>query len=487
MSIKRTIHILGLAFLLFSVASCKKWVEVSPKTQIEDLDFYGNEQGFKEALNGVYLLMGRPAQYGRELTFGLADVLGGMYVLNTSNGSLAYRDAFAGLYTNAATQNIINSVWANQYNAIANVNKLLQELERADTTKFLPKNYHIIKGEALGLRAFLHFDLLRLFGTSYAAGGASLPAIPYLKTYATTVTGKASSAEVMQMIFEDVTKATEELKNDPLLTGETITTDMDNGYLMNRSLRFNYYAVKALEARAQLWVGATDKALPAAEAVIAVAGQKFAWVAQSTIATSNEAARNRVFTTEHIFGLFVNDMALNYTDLLDSSRFQTTLTVNSSRLTQQFESGSIGAADYRLVYLIRNLSNLPTPKIFFGKLYQPNGMTEAYAKRMPLIRIPEMYYIAAECLKTTDPAKATSYLTAVRASRGVTAPLSASLTADQIQEEIRKEYWKEFPSEGQLFFYFKRRNGAAVPGVNGTYPSARYVLPLPPAELEFGF
>lgn len=98
-----------------------------------------------------------------------------------------------------------------------------------------------------------------------------------------------------------------------------------------------------------------------------------------------------------------------------------------------------------------------------------------------------MYYIAAECLKATDPAKATSYLTAVRASRGVTAPLPASLTADQIQEEIRKEYWKEFPSEGQLFFYFKRMNGTAVPGVNGTYPSARYVLPLPPAELEFGF
>ncbi len=484
MKIIRYLNILYAACMILALASCKKWIEVSPKTQIEDKDFFGNEQGFKEALNGIYLLMADPAQYGKELTFGLTDVMGGMYVLSSSNGSQAYRDAFAGLYANSATQAIINSVWAGQYNTIANANKLIEELEKADSTKFKRLNYHVIKGEAYGLRAYLHFDLLRLFGTSYIAGGANLPAIPYLKQYATSVTGKSSSAEVMTYILSDIDKALKELRVDPLLTKEVITSDIDNGYLMDRPFRFNYYAVKALEARAHIWAGSPQKALPAAEAIIGVAPEKFPWINQANIAISDEAARDRVFTTEHIFRLYTNNMAKNYVDLLDSSRFNSTLVVTSSRLTQQFE-GMV--TDYRRAYLIRDLSNLPTPKIFYGKLYQPNGMTAAYAKRMPLMRISEMYYIAAECLKTSNPNKAIMYLNTVRSGRGISAQLPSSMTADQIQDEIRKEFWKEFTCEGQMFFYYKRMGSTSVPGATGTYPAARYVLPLPPAEIEFGF
>ena len=117
--------------VLLVAASCKKWVEVSPKTQIEDRAFFETEQGFKEALNGIYLLMGRPAQYGRELTFGLTDVIGSIYVLDVQNGSVQYRDAFAGLYS-GTPQSLIGSIWSNQYYTLAHVNKLLQELETAD-------------------------------------------------------------------------------------------------------------------------------------------------------------------------------------------------------------------------------------------------------------------------------------------------------------------------------------------------------------------
>ncbi|NII29069.1 RagB/SusD family nutrient uptake outer membrane protein [Pseudoflavitalea sp. X16] len=480
----RKTNLLYLSFLFLLVTSCKKWVEVTPVTQIEDKDFFANEQGFKEALNGVYLNMGRVAQYGREFTFGMADVIGGMYVLNTSNGSQAYRDALAGLYTATGVQGITTTMWQNQYNSIANLNKLIEELDKADTNLFKPRNYRIIKGEALGLRAFLHLDLLRYFGTSIAAGGAEKAAIPYVEKYAAVVTPRSTHAQVLVKIQADLEKAAQLLQNDPILTGETITTDMDNGYLMNRKLRFNYYAVKATEARVNLWAGQIEKALPAAETVI-TATAKFPWVAQASVATS-DVNRDRVFTTEHIFGLFVNDLAKNYVDLLDTSRFSTTLVITSARVTEQFETNTVGASDYRNVYLVRNVTNVASPKIFFGKLYQPNGMPVDLSKRVPLIRIPEMYYIAAECLKETNPAKAIEYLTTVRSNRGITAPLSSTLTAVQIQDELRKEYRKEFPSEGQMFFYYKRVNSTSVPGVSGAYPTARYVVPLPPAEVEFG-
>jgi len=482
MKLKYYTQFLFICLLISSIFSCEKWVEVSPRTAIEDINFFSNESGFKEALNGVYLQMGNPSQYGRELTFGLVDVLGGMYVLNSSNGSLAYRDAFAGNYANSATKAIINNVWSSQYNSIANLNKLIEELEKADPNLFADNNYQVIKGEALGLRAFLHFDLLRLFGKSYLDGGSDVAAIPYVTGYTMTVTGMSKSSEVITKIMADLTLAEQLLKDaDPIITNDDVT---NNNYLQNRKLRFNYYAVRALQARAYLWEGNTTEALTAAEDVIAVAASKFPWILQANIATSTETAKDRVFSTEHIFGLYANKLEANYVNLLDASNTQNMLSINTARITLQFES--IGASDYRNVYLIR--LNVPTPngaKTFFGKLYQPVGIQEAFAKRMPLIRIPEMYYIAAECLKAVDPGKSVQYLNTVRGNRGITTLLSTSLTSDQIQNEIMKEYWKEFPCEGQMWYYYKRLNGTAIPGITGTYPSARYVLPLPEDEIEF--
>ncbi|TDQ06316.1 RagB/SusD family nutrient uptake outer membrane protein [Pedobacter metabolipauper] len=478
MKAPKLINISLCLVILFSL-SCKKWIEVEPKTQIENDRFFANEQGFAEALNGVYIKMGSTPLYGRELTFGLTDVLGGLYNLSTSNGSVAYRDAFAGAYQNDSDRPIIEGIWSNSYNAISNLNNILEQLETADRSLFSGNQYNIIKGEALGLRAFLHFDLLRLYTPSIRNGGLDKPGVPYVTQYKPVITPKLLVSNTLEKIQADLDAAEDLLKSDPLFT-----TGAGN---LVRNLRFNYYAVKAVKARVFLWKDDKVNALAAAKEVIAAAPVKFPFVLQAAIAAGNEAVRDRVFTTEQIFGLYVNKLAQNYVGILDSTRFTTTLIITAARLAEQFETASIGTTDYRNVYLIRNLTGLATPKIFFGKLYQPSGITEAFSKRMPLIKIPEMYYIAAECLKDTDPATAIGYLTTVRQARGITAVISAASTSAQIQEEIRKEYWKETPSEGQFFFYHKRMNSTTVPGVSGTYPPARYVLPLPQLETEFGY
>lgn len=464
--------------------SCNKWIDVTPKTSIEDERMFSNEQGFKEALNGIYLLMGDPGLYGRELTFGMTDVLGGMYVLSTAAGSVTYRNMQAGQYTIAGPQSLINTSWEKAYNAIANVNKLIEALESADRSMFTDNNYDIIKGEALGLRAFLHFDMLRLFGKSMVAGGAAESSIPYVSSYSTAVNPRRTASEVLALIREDLVTAATSLEADPLLTGEDVAST-SNDLLLNRKLRFNYYAAQALLARVSLWAGNHEEALGAAERVIAVSGQTFPWVLQSAV-VAGEVTRDRTFTTEYIFGLYVNDLVLNYQDLLDTSRFTSMLIINAARITEQFETGSVGSTDYRRVYLIREVTNIAVPRIFFGKLYQPVGIPSNLARRIPLIRIPEMYYIAAECLADTDPQRALQYLTSVRTARGINSPYNTGLSGDQIRDEIRKEYRKEFPLEGQMFYYYKRVNSTTIPGVTGAYNTARYVLPLPPNEIEFG-
>ena len=72
---------------------------------------------------------------------------------------------------------------------------------------------------------------------------------------------------------------------------------------------------------------------------------------------------------------------------------------------------------------------------------------------IPLIRLPEMYYILAEC--ESDDDVSADYLNKVREARGIDGT-SYKNSASKKLTEIEKEYRKEFYGEGQLFFFYKR-------------------------------
>jgi hypothetical protein len=473
----KNIFFLGMMLL---TAGCKKWIDVAPKTQVRDDKLFSTEKGFKEALNGAYLKMTETGMYGKEMTFGLVDVIGQMYNL-TSNAGGSYFEAQNYNYLHQINRPRIDRIWGNSYNVIVNINSLVDHLEKADSSLFQSLNYRIIHGEALGLRAYLHFDLLRLFAPSFTTG-ADAAGIPYVTTFGKQVTPKIAVKDVVQRILTDLNNAEALLVNDPLLTGEVITTAKDEGYLMNRNLRFNYYAVKALKARVHLWAGQQELALTNAMAVIN-ASAKFPWIIRGNITVADEAMKDRTFSTEHIFALHILKMQDNMRPHLDTTRFNgDRLTANDARMTEQFETGSAGATDFRYLFLQKRYTS-PSPAFTFSaKFYQYSGTPVSYQKRMPMLRISEMYYIAAEC----DPGNAAAYLNTVRQNRGITQPLPSDMTPEELNAEILKEYRKEFVSEGQVFYYYKRKNATTVPGVTGTFNAANYVLPLPQNEIEFG-
>ena len=99
-----------------------------------------------------------------------------------------------------------------------------------------------------------------------------------------------------------------------------------------------------------------------------------------------------------------------------------------------------------------------------------------------LIRLPEMYYIMAECLLDSDNKKAAEYYDAMRQHRGLE-PLAAnrSLTIDLINLERYKEYF----GEGVMFFNNKRQNLPLTSADGKTsYPASNniYVIPIPDSE-----
>lgn len=98
-----------------------------------------------------------------------------------------------------------------------------------------------------------------------------------------------------------------------------------------------------------------------------------------------------------------------------------------------------------------------------------------------MIRIPELYYIAAECYATgTNPnlEEAMSLLNTMRERRGVYSKLE-SLDKEQVIDEIKKEYRKEFLSEGVMFYYYKRTGAINVPNNDEVMTDNEYVLPNP--------
>lgn len=108
--------------------------------------------------------------------------------------------------------------------------------------------------------------------------------------------------------------------------------------------------------------------------------------------------------------------------------------------------------------------------------------------KVPLIRKPEMFYIAAECYNNLNQtAEAVKLLNEVRVARGIPYAnnLPEGLSKEECAQEIEKEWKKEYISEGQLFYYYKRL-GKEIQGASMGASDNMYKFPLPEKEIEIG-
>ncbi len=468
--------IMGALALMVIIAttSCEKWLDVQPRTKIKSDILLQTEQGYRDALIGCYTLMKSQSLYGRELTFGFVDVASLQYdaLNNATYGNVARWN-----YTTVASvRTQIDNMWGRMYNVLANVNNILDNIDN-DKTIFTGSNYDIIKGEALALRAFCHFDLMRLF----ASTDFSQPAIPYVRTLTTTVTKASTGNEVLEFVLQDLNDAAVNLSIDPIRMGNKGIYSQDE-FMNNRHQRLNYFAVKALAARVNLWKGDKPAALSNATEVMTAGNQVFPWITTANISATNDKDKDFTFSTENVFALNVYDLRNITNNWFFTSILSAQLYKGSYYFEQMFEKTTVGASDYRLLFGTRITGSNYT----LYKYYQPDNYNTAYASMIPLIRRSEMNYIAAECNVGVDNQKAIDYLNEVRSNRGITVPLAAGLNDAAINAEILKEYRKEFQGEGQIFQYCKRTKMQSFPTSGTKLTDVHYVLPKPNNEIEFG-
>ena len=481
------IHILLLSIFCLSASSCSKWLDVMPKTSIPEDELFKNEFGFKDAFTGFYIKMGASELYGRELTYHYMDMLAGRYDLipNVSNREDLYN--YDGTFKSTK-----NTFFLDTYNIIANINNMLKFMDANRSAIVTPHYYETMKGEALALRAFLQFDLLRMFGPVYAVEpqGKSIPYRTQLDNVATPV---LPASEVVELCLKDLHEAEALLnehdsnifKNDPKADQFTIM----------RQYRMNKWAVKATLARVYLYKGDAEskaKALKYADEVIESS--------QFLLYENNND--NRVLFDEVIFGLYVYELnKVVDPDFINISP-SSVLSLSAPRYEQLFEKKGAGVSDFRCgTYAFRSVKFDSVDKLVLQK-YDQSGYRDDYAGRgaIPLIRLPEMYYIKAEC--EPNPKLAAEYINTVRFARGIALSDAIEGNADfhsldtrggydtsktVLVNELMKEYQKEFYGEGQLFYFYKRQNYQTFFGLpSGVDITAKYKLPLPGDEITFG-
>lgn len=472
-----------LIVAMVSFTSCKKFLDVKPEGELTGEKLLKDARGFEDAMYGVYASMNSRTLYGENLSHNTVDLLaqyfdcfGNDYATNM----LRYNYKFASVQTEFL------NIWKDMYKDIANANNVLKNLEHFSPEKL--KYYNIYKGEALGLRAFMHFDLLRLF-TENIQLNPSATGIPYSTDFALAAPKFIAESEVYDRIIADLTQAESLLQDD----AQYITypkTESDYDFLKDREIHFNLYAVQATLARVYFTKGDMAKALEYADKVIN--SGKFALMSKTDISAG--LMRGVLYPKETIFGLYSNNYFATVRDRFyyETSFYSYNLKYDTKAVYTANEA--VEGHDFRWEGFFKQPATTQSP-MRFVKLVDPYQLTSGIEYQRPkelikginMLRLPEMYYIAAEASLTSNPDKARTYLDAVLVSRGLTALENRTPAQAITLDIITRERYKEFIGEGQTFFNMKRLNLDFV-NTNAQPVQASkdiYVLPIPLEETDY--
>ena len=486
MKIKIKLLIVFVGFLF--TTSCNKFLDVIPEDRFLSEDIFQNEIAIQNSLNGIYLNIAKPKLYGENLSMGVLDIMGQYYILDIPNnvGSTtkvksAWQRYMLYDYTDKSVQEKFSVIWEESYTAILNVNTFIDGLSTAKGV-VTDDRKDILLGEAYGLRAFLHFDMLRLFGPIDINSSTQI-SIPYLEKATEAIQPILSAQEVTKKIIADLDKAENLLSNDPIVgdgVNANFENDPRNDFYKLRNRRLNYYALLALKSRVYLYMGDKENAFKYSVKVIEESSDKFLWVDPSLADPANRNP-DKIFSSEVLFGVHNTEMYNSQRTLFTSIGMGSSyfLIQESDDVLRAMYGNNENDYRFKLNFLISSPNNGGFTA--FIKYEDVNDKSLIRRNFQPLLRISECYLIAAESSSSKEIAK--GYLNEIRRNRGGT-PLPNEF---DLEREIQREYQKEFWGEGQFFFYNKRKSLTSVlsgRGANVSVSLNQYVVPLPEVELQ---
>ena len=465
----KTVMAVGITI---AATSCEGFLDITPDGQVKRDEMLATNEGVEDALYGVYAKLRNTTLYGQEMYFSSLEIMSQtLYCYgNTGVTALGQYD-----YNNTTVKNVFAMIWNDMYNNISNVNSVLNA-PLVDGANAYPAN--IYKGEALALRAMMHFDLMRLFAEQITVN-PNAKGIPYATEFSLKTPDFETLAENYNHVLADLQEAERLLADE----GEYENT---TSFMADRKIHLNLHAVRALMARVFLTKGDKEKALEYAEKVIVQSGRQL----KTKTEVINDVA-GVLSKKECLFGVYFSGFLTQVSAMLQQTISYSSLDLRGDFM-EMYEKG-VSGLDFRTTAYFTSVDMGGTAKYRLSKFTDIYDLQNNASARpadliqgINMIRLPEMYYIAAECLLDKDYPKALDYFNEVVTNRGLDA-LSGEGEETLTQEVINTERYKEMIGEGQTFFNMKRLN-LSIPSYDNsvTYrpEDGIYVVPIPDSEYE---
>ena len=432
------LRIIISCMLALGLFSCKKTLDVESTNSVDASTSIKTPADAQIMINGIMRSMSSSDYYGRNfLLYG--DAKGGdMTIPSQGRGQ-------DGLYTfNHSPSTGSNSgFWSQIYFSLLQVNNLLQNISQLEAGG--ATGYNSYKGQALTLRAIMYFDLVRLYGKPYDLDKNAY-GVPNITTPL-----KSSEQPLRNTVNENYNQIITDLKTAAPLLAKT----KSNGFV-------NYYGNLAMQARVYLYMKDNTNALKAAEEIITsnvyTLYSNAAWVDSWKLQYGPESILEiGVYPLEGDLG--ANSIGAYHRKKGDGGSTILGWFIASDYFLNRLKED---AADVRWgVMNDDEIATTANPRK--GSLYKysgsislaGDGKSTATAVNLKLIRLSEIYLIAAEAALTTDATKAATYLNAIRKRAPNLIPATAAtVTVDMILDERSKELY----GEGQRFFDMIRLN-----------------------------
>ena len=472
---KKITYIFCLFTMLLGTVSCENFLDITPDGQVDRDKLLSTPEGVEDALYGCYSQLRNTSLYGQELSFSTMEILA-QYMNckgNTTVTALGNYD-----YANTNVKDVFEGIWVEMYKNISNVNSIINSPLVSKANAF---PFNIYRGEALALRAFMHFDLVRLFPEQITQNPTA-SGIPYATTFSLNTPEFESVAKNYEHILADLLEAEELLKDEKDFENTT-------SFMKDRQIHINLYAVQGLLARVYLTMGNKEKAAEYALKVIDHSGY--------TLSDKTEVQGDLagiLSKKETLFGVYYGEFYKNVKAKLQETTSYFSLNPRND-IMSVYEREADGL-DFRSSAYFTTIDLGGTPTIRLSKLTEvyelqgiPGSRPSDLTLGINLIRMPEMYYIAAEALLQTNYEKAVQLFDEVLTHRGLK-PLSergTKLTLDL----INLDRYKEFIGEGQTFFNCKRLNLPiekydVTSSTVVTVPADKKVFVVPVPDIEIG-
>ena len=483
-------NILLSILLLLSFSSCSDWFEVQPENEIAKEDLFATYDGYRTALNGIYRNLSDASLYGNNLSFGFISLLGQNYDVpayilpyDVSGNIMNYE------YDNANLKSITQAIWEKAFNTVANCNVLIQNAESRGNDFFDEgeNEKNVILGEAKGLRAFIHFDMLRLFAPAPVTGDDAAY-LPYVSSYLTSHPEHLPTSVVLDSIINDLQQAQRLLADNDTLKNVKMMQSVNyrfegssngGGFFAYRGTRMNYVAVTALLARVYQYKGDKATAYKYACEAYRFYNEKrwYSFTSESNLSNTNIEYRRCKLYEDILLAFYNTNIYDIYENWVLTHFYWKT---NHLPIKNRDNLFAEDASDFRYRYMLHSSSGYSLKWVPVTDASALWYISDQYPL-LPAIRMSEVFYIMCEYLADNNLTEAISLLNTLRKARGAS-QLGASLTKDEFLASLYNDATREFIAEGQTFYLYKRLNKDMY---NGEYPinmSGKYVIPLPDSE-----